>query len=222
MEGKLFEEIDRHLLEDKKPSEYLRSILYKIKKSNFSVITDLEEVEQNPAHHPEGNVLNHTLLVVDAAAIVREYAKDKRALMWAALFHDLGKKQATKLRKGKLVAYDHDNIGYNETNKLFDKIEFLNDNFKKAVANIVKYHMHHLYVSKELPFGDAEKMILDVEMHDMALMFFADKLGRGDFSKSEVQRVAAEVIDILDKLEVDYDIDLKAVRKDLLEVYNTY
>lgn len=86
MEEKLFEEIEKHLLEDKKPSEYIIKIIPKIKSSNLKIIGALEKVEQSPTHHPEGNVLIHTLLVVDGAALVRKYANDKRAVMWGSFF----------------------------------------------------------------------------------------------------------------------------------------
>lgn len=219
-ENKLFEEVERHLLEDDKPSKYIRSNLYKLKNSNLKIIAELEEIEQNPTHHPEGNVLNHTLLVVDAATIVRVYAHDKRALMWSALFHDLGKKKATKVRKGRITAYDHDAMGAKEAKNILEEYDFLGNKFRENVENMVKYHMHSLYIKRHLPFGNSEQMILDVNMHDMALLFFADKLGRGDFSKKEIQRVISEVIDLLDELEVKHNIDLSGVNKELMELYN--
>ena len=219
-EDKLFEEVERHLLEDDRPSEYLRSNLHKLKNSNLNIIAELEEVEQNPTHHPEGNVLNHTLLVVDAAAIVRKYAHDKKTLMWSAMFHDVGKKKATKVRRGRITAYDHDAMSAKEVENILIKYNFLGNNFKSNVESMVKYHMHGLYISRKLPFGDSEQMILDVDMHDMALLFFADKLGRGDFSKKEIQRVITEIIDLIDELEAKHNIDMKAVSAKLMEVYN--
>ena len=218
-EEQLFKEVERHLLEDDKPSKYLRSNLHKLKNSNLKVITALEKIEQNITYHPEGNVLNHTLLVIDAAAIVRVYAHDKRNLMWSAMFHDFGKLKATKVRRGKITAYDHDTIGSKEVSGLLNNYDFLGNEFKEEVENLVKYHMHSLYISRKLPFANSEQMILDVDMHDMALLFFADKLGRGDFSKSEIQRVIAEVIDVLDELEAKYNIDMKEVTDKFMELY---
>lgn len=220
MEKNLFEEIDRHLTLDDKPSDYLRGILHKLRNSPLKVISDLEKIEQNPQHHPEGNVLNHTLLVVDAAAMVRKYANNRSVFMWSALMHDLGKLKATKLKKGRITAYDHDVIGAKAVNTVLDAFEFLENDFKNGVEGMVKYHMHSLYLAKNLPFGSTEQMILDVDMHDMILLFFADKLGRGDFSKSEIQRVITELIDTIDKLEGKYNIDLDKVSKELMNVYH--
>ena len=41
--------------------------------------------------HPEGNVMNHTLLVVDLAALCKDKTSWPLAFMWSALLHDIGK-----------------------------------------------------------------------------------------------------------------------------------
>ena len=95
-----FLEIEKHLLNDEKPSIYLNE---QVENGDFdeyplSMIKDLLTVEQNPIYHPEGNVFIHAMMVVDEGATVRERSKDKKAFMWALLLYDLGKKPTTKLR----------------------------------------------------------------------------------------------------------------------------
>lgn len=214
MEEKLFEEIDKHILEDDKPSIYMRKILSKLKGTNLEILLDLEKVQQNPTYHPEGNVLNHSLLVLDGAALVRKYAKDKRTLMWAAMLHDLGKKKATKVRKGRIVAYDHDKFGRKEAFSLLDKYEFLNDDFKNNVSTLVGYHMHGLYITRNLPFARVEDMIKDVEVHDILLLFFADKLGKGENSKEKIKSAIEQVKEIIKYIEDNYKIDLSKTVND--------
>lgn len=221
MEDKLFKEIDKHILNDEQPSKYIKENIHKLKGSKLEIIRELEKVEQNPVHHPEGNVLNHTLLVLDAAAMVRKFAYDKRALMWAALFHDVGKKKATKVRKGKITAYEHDRYGEDYVKALLENYQFLEEDFKRKVSGLVGYHMHSLYISRNLPFGNSEKMIKNVEMHDMALLFFADKLGKGDKKKETIKRVINEVEEILKKLENQYDLDMNYTIKSFEELYKS-
>jgi len=50
-------------------------------------LIQLEEVEQSPQYHPEGNALFHSLQVFQCAL----NATDQPALWAAALFHDIGK-----------------------------------------------------------------------------------------------------------------------------------
>jgi uncharacterized domain HDIG len=109
-----FDEFEAHLLGDEKPSEYFTAL---INEGNFpaeypfSMIPALKRIPQQKEHHPEGDVFNHTMQVTDIAASVKRESKDPRAFMWAALLHDLGKIPTTKIRKGKITAYDHDKEG---------------------------------------------------------------------------------------------------------------
>ena len=54
----------------------------------FSLLAPLEEVKQHPKHHPEGDVLYHSLQVFDLAV---EQAPYDEELLTAALVHDVGK-----------------------------------------------------------------------------------------------------------------------------------
>lgn len=49
--------------------------------------------------------------VIDAAAHNRIKSREPVVFMWAALLHDLGKAPTTRLRKGRITAYDHDRVG---------------------------------------------------------------------------------------------------------------
>ena len=99
----IFKNIENHLLQDMKPSEYLNWELKNesLNEYPFTMLSDLKNIEQNKQHHPEGNVWNHTMLVIDNAAGVKDKSEDKRVFMWAALLHDIGKAKTTKFVKGK-------------------------------------------------------------------------------------------------------------------------
>ena len=107
-EKELFSKLDDILLNSNKPSIEILELIKKkeFDKKPFIKIKKLEDIEQNLTHHPEGNVLNHTLLVVDRAAHYKEFSKDKRVFMWAALLHDLGKLTTTRKGKIKLLHMD--------------------------------------------------------------------------------------------------------------------
>ncbi|NMA66605.1 MAG: HD domain-containing protein [Clostridiaceae bacterium] len=177
----LFDEIDKHLLNDDKPSDYFKKLIENDLFKNeypFTLISRLEKTEQSPKHHPEGNVWNHTLLVLDNAAQVRVKSKDPRAFMWAALLHDLGKATTTKYRKGRLTSYNHDIEG----EKLaVSFLEYFNEekNFITKVSKMVRWHMQILIVTKNLPFSNIEEMKKQVDIEEIALLGLCDRLGRG-------------------------------------------
>jgi len=171
--------INNALLNDEKPSERINELSKKeiFKTMPFSMLYDLKKVEQSPIYHPEGNVWNHVMLVIDEAAKVREKSKDRRALMWAALLHDIGKPPTTKVRKGRITSYNHDKEG---ENMAFNFLSYFTENeeFKIKVSKLVRYHMHILYVLKDLPFKDMDGMKRDVDIEELALLGLSDRLGR--------------------------------------------
>ncbi|NLJ97402.1 MAG: HDIG domain-containing protein [Clostridiales bacterium] len=172
-----FDEISKHLLEDESPSLYFCGLDKEMKKYPLNLLEKLKDVEQSPKYHPEGNVWNHTMMVVDEAAKVREESHDGKVFMWAALLHDIGKPETTRVRKGRITSYDHDKVGAN-ISKLFLESYTKDKDFINKVSMMVKYHMHMLYVLKGLPFGNPSQMIKDTDIHDLALLCRCDRLGR--------------------------------------------
>ena len=189
-----FLEIEKHLLNDEKPSIYLNE---QVENGDFdeyplSMIKDLLTVEQNPIYHPEGNVFIHAMMVVDEGATVRERSKDKKAFMWALLLHDLGKKPTTKLRKGKLTSYNHDTVGAKMSREF---LEYFNQDevFINKVISLVRWHMQILFVTKNSRFQNIKQMLEDVDVDEMILVSRCDRLGRGNLNKLKREETLKEV-----------------------------
>lgn len=189
-----FLEIEKHLLNDEKPSIYLNE---QVENGDFdeyplSMIKDLLTVEQNPIYHPEGNVFIHAMMVVDEGAIVRERSKDKKAFMWELLLHDLGKKPTTKLRKGKLTSYNHDTVGAKMAREF---LEYFNQDevFINKVISLVRWHMQILFVTKNSRFQNIKQMLEDVDVDEMILVSRCDRLGRGNLNKLKREETLKEV-----------------------------
>lgn len=204
----LYTEINLHLLQDEKPSIYLNSIIEKLQTSKLKDLAKLNDIEQELKYHPEGNVWNHIMLVIDEAAKVRDKAHDKKAFMWASLLHDLGKITTTKKRQGRWTSYNHDNVGA-------DKVELLlaalgeNEEFKNKVTSLVKHHMNHIYILKDLPFGDVNQMISDVDIHDMLLVFYCDSMGRGNSTDKDKEERLKNLEKIKSILREKYLLELQ-------------
>lgn len=179
LEYGIFLDINNHLLEDTTPSEYIsrqdKAGVYL--KYPFTMISDMKNANQSPVHHPEGNVWNHTMMVIDQAAKVKEKSTDKRVFMWAALLHDIGKPATTKVRKGKITSYDHEKLGAQMAEEFFRK--FVNDDeFIKKVCSLIRWHMQILFVVKDMCFADIESMRRQTDINDIALLGLCDRLGR--------------------------------------------
>lgn len=175
----LFYTLEWHLLNDKAPSEYCTSIVNTpdMEIYPFNLIKRMQATKQSPQHHPEGNVWNHTLLVIDQAAKRKQESTNPRVFMWAAMLHDLGKPVVTKARKGKITAYNHDKTGAVLAEEFLNTLH-QEPAFITSVCNLVRYHMHILYVIKDLPFADINAMLESVDIYDIALLGLCDRLGR--------------------------------------------
>lgn len=192
----LFQEVERCLMEAEAPSKTLQAYLEagKFAVFPFDRLLEQQRTEQSPIHHPEGNVWNHTLLVVDQAARRKAQSTNARAFMWAALLHDIGKPAATKIRRGKITAYDHDKIGAVLAKEFLSALT-ADTALIEQVAALVRYHMQLLFVLKDLPFQDIEGMKASVSIRDVALLGLCDRLGRTGAQEIDEEENAARFLE---------------------------
>lgn len=200
-EKKIFNIIETHLLEDETPSIFLKEALKNgdFDEYPFNMLSDLTKAEQNPEHHPEGNVWNHTLLVIDQAAKRRNQSSSPKVFMWAALLHDIGKPAATALVNGRLTAYDHDKIGEKLSKKFLSAVD-APETFIYQVSNLVRFHMHLLFITKNMPFADIKGLKKHTDIHEIALLSLCDRMGRtGSHLKTEEKNVNIFLSKVLGK-----------------------
>lgn len=185
-----FNEFDKVLLNEDKPSIFFEKLMNNGEFPSeypFNMLSDLKNVNQSKEHHPEGNVWNHTMLVIDEAAKRKNNSKNKRVLMWAALLHDVGKAHTTKFKKGRYTAYNHDKVGAEMAEEFLK--EFTSEyEFISEVKKMIFYHMHIMFIVKELPFGDIKSMIKDIDLNELALLGYSDRLGRGNLKKDIIEK----------------------------------
>lgn len=175
----IFAEMNMHLLGDEQPSLYFNEISREpiFEQYPLTLLNRLKQTKQSPKHHPEGNVWNHTMLVLDEAAKVKNKSCGKKEFIWAALLHDIGKPDATKNHRGKITAYDHDKTGAELARKFL--MEFsMDEEFIEKVVKLVRWHMQILFVVNGLPFADVKTMNKQTDIHEIALLGLCDRLGR--------------------------------------------
>ncbi len=179
MEKEHFIEIEHALLELEQPSLWLNLLLEKpwFHKPPFFDLYQLSKTDQSPKHHPEGDAWKHTLLVVNEAAKVKNQSSNPRAFMWGAFLHDIGKPETTKRYKGRITSYNHDVVGAKKAESF---LRYFNepDDFVHLTTAYVRWHMMILYVRKDLPYGDINQMLEDIDANEIALLGWCDRMGR--------------------------------------------
>lgn len=192
---RIFEELSKALLKSNRPSIFFEN-LYEMGliKQIFTPIDVLKTIEQNLVYHPEGNVWNHTMLVIDELAKLRNKSNYPLALMLAGICHDFGKIKATKILDGKIMAHGHENI--------LDDVEiFLNNicNNKDLINSVILLVRNHMKPnSKGVVFEAKDSTIRRlivkakgkrVDIKDLLLLAEADHKGRlnaGDYNEEKV------------------------------------
>lgn len=177
---RVFEELKKALLKSDKPSIFFTQ-LFKMNQlyDYFAYIEELIGIPQNPKYHGEGDVWNHTMLVLDEAAKRRDKVNYPLGFMLSALCHDLGKISCTKDVEGKIVAHNH------ETDGLVFIIAWLvplSNEYKliKYVSNMTELHMKvHKLADSKVKMKSANK-ILDqaIDPYDLIQLGVCDGLGR--------------------------------------------
>ncbi|MDO5521801.1 MAG: HDIG domain-containing protein [bacterium] len=191
----IFEQIEEHLQNDQKPSEFLNTLLQNevFMMEPFRPLYLLSKTEQSPKYHPEGNAWVHTLMVVDEAAKVKGKSSDPYCFMWASFLHDIGKPETTAIRHGRITSYGHDEAGQ-KTAREFLTV-FMADRKKiDLICALVHYHMHILYVTKDLPFAKVDQMLKESELEDVALLGWCDRMGRTNADEEEENRTIAQFL----------------------------
>jgi len=137
---RIFEELKKLLLQSDVPSRGVRWLRGNGRlKEVMPEVHDLIGIIQPEKYHPEGDVFEHTMQSLDAAADFDGYNNDREKLfiMLAALCHDLGKPSVTD-KDGR--AFGHEAAGVEPTKKFLKR--FCDDTaLIKAVSKLVRYHL---------------------------------------------------------------------------------
>jgi len=132
-------------------------------------VYNLKNFGQRIDKHPEGNVLKHTITVVN-----RSIKEDDIDIAIAAMFHDIGKDETAGIhpKKGHITHFGHEKVSANLVKKYRDWIKSVGGN-PANVYYIVKNHMR---------FKQLDNMRIQKVMKLKAFRAF-DKLGK--FSKHD-------------------------------------
>ncbi len=187
---RIFVELEKTLLKSDKPSVFFES-LRKMEQldSFFPEIKELIGVPQDPIHHPEGDVWNHTMLVLDAAAEMREQAYYPLGFMMSALCHDLGKTVTTECVAGKIHSYKHETEGIPIASNFLGRLSNM-VKLKEYVINMISLHMKPRQMATQKASAKSMCKMFDeaISCDDLVLLSKADsynRLSENDYSEAE-------------------------------------
>ncbi|HRY86225.1 MAG TPA: CCA tRNA nucleotidyltransferase [Candidatus Omnitrophota bacterium] len=99
-------------------------------------------VKQPENFHPEGDVYEHTRLLLENLR-----PPVSTILAFSALFHDIGKPKTSAIRKGRLTFYEHSEEGAKIASEIMRRLRFSNEEID-GVAECVANHMKFMDVQK--------------------------------------------------------------------------
>lgn len=176
-------ELEKVLLTYEKPSIYFKELKERnTLEVDFPEVSDLVGVIQSPIHHPEGDVFNHTMMVIDEAAKLKDKAKNPLGFMYSALCHDFGKVLTTTTKEdGKIISYNHERAGLKLVRKFLNRITKKEENdLRNYVLNMTEFHMQpNQLANQNSKLKSTRKLFAkSICPHDLVLLAKADALGR--------------------------------------------
>ena len=112
-------------------------------------LNEMEQTNQDLVYHGEGNVLNHTKLVLENLVKLPEYVNstndNKVVLFLAGLMHDVGKITRTKIENGRIVSPNHTyHSAIITRNFLWKELGLAGStkaqNLRESVCFLIRYH----------------------------------------------------------------------------------
>lgn len=179
---RIYRELRKLLLLAPRPSAGLRILQRSgALKKLHPRLHDLVGCRQSDKNHPEGDVWEHTIMVVDQAAQLRADSQDPEVYMMAALLHDIGKPEVSRLQEGKIIAYGHDIKGADLAGSFLAAMG-AGDRVSTQAAILVREHMQPVLLYKQRDrVGDAaiRRLMNRVNVQELLLLSEADYNGRG-------------------------------------------
>ena len=181
-------EISRVLLYDSSPSVYFEALRRKDDFSlNFPELYTLIGLRQNPKYHAEGDVWNHTMLVLDAAVKFRNKVENPLSFMLSALCHDFGKAVCTEEINGIIHSYGHESKGLSIIEEFLFRLEF-NKETVDEVLNLTLLHMKPNTIAANNSSVKASNKMFSQAFDPVDLIYLAAADSMGQLPNPDTER----------------------------------
>ncbi|MFH0945943.1 MAG: HD domain-containing protein [Planctomycetota bacterium] len=212
---RMLEEFRKLLLKGVRPSIGLEILRESGMIRFFPELSALVGVPQEPDWHPEGDVWTHTLLVVDAAARMRDGSAEDQALMFGALCHDLGKPSTTVQERGRLRSPAHAEDGAEISRVFLGRLAAPHDLIDQ-VSVLTRFHLLPLFfvtegatdrayrrLSRRLAAGKATLRMLERVARADHLGRTTDEARSGEFKEGDRFLERARQLEVQQSAPVD-------------------
>jgi len=168
-------------------TELLREILPEVDR--------LQGVEQPPLFHPEGDVWQHTLMMLELLPQNGEHAGN-RPLAWSALLHDVGKAVTRTEDEKGVHFYGHVRSGEEIADDIMQRLRFSRAD-REVITNLIHYHMVFMNVQK-MRKGRLKRFLrmpdfdLHLELHRLDCLASHNMLDNYEFCRKQLQHLDEE------------------------------
>ncbi len=211
---RIFDEYQKILLKSSRPSlafSFLREIGFLPKE-----LANMIDCYQRADFHPEGDVWNHTMLVLDEAAKVRNKTDNPIGFMFASLLHDIGK-PVVSTPEGK--APNHAPVGKDIAHRFMKYLRGSHE-LMNYVSMAVANHMKPMQLAKDNATSKKYLKLLSeidgiITIQDLFELSKCDVAGRG-FNNEKSIEMLDNYLDKMIKKHGDKKIEPVITGKDLL------
>ncbi|NQT92878.1 MAG: CCA tRNA nucleotidyltransferase [Lentisphaerae bacterium] len=188
------EEVVRLLLESGKPGNAI-VLLYDLGllEPIIPEVCAMRGVEQPPEYHPEGDVYEHTVLMLNLMETQRSVA-----LTWSALLHDVGKPPTMTLGPDRIRFHGHAARSAELSEEIMRRLRFSSADVE-TVAHCIRNHMRVMDVQK-MRESTLKKLIaaptfpVELELHRLDCLASHGGLDNYDFLVAHADRLSSQPI----------------------------
>ncbi|PKN50691.1 MAG: phosphohydrolase [Deltaproteobacteria bacterium HGW-Deltaproteobacteria-13] len=155
----------------------------------------LKGVEQPPRFHPEGDVWQHTLNMLERLPRDGE-THENLCLAWGTLLHDIGKALTRSENENGVHFYGHVQKGEEIADDIMQRLRFSRAQ-RETVLNLIRQHMTFMNVQKMRP-GRLKQFLrmpdfnLHLELHRLDCLASHGMLDNYEFCRDQLQSLSLD------------------------------
>ncbi len=156
-------------------------------------VVAMKGVEQPPEFHPEGDVFQHTKLMMDMLP-----PHPTVVLAFAVLLHDVGKPPTFERATDRIRFNEHDRVGAEIAEKILRRLRFPNDEIEKIVLCVAEHmrfqHVQEMRPAKLKRILARETFPEELELHRIDCEASHRNLENYEFLKAKAAELPPEVV----------------------------